>query len=141
MGIAYGRDASPRRPGQDGSGRRGEASLPCYQAKLFQLPVEALARHRDGGADFLREQGHLVFLHHPAVGLEVAPRFEASGWPGFEFPERFHVRAELLDSFLVFGRVQGRSFHADEQCLEVAGQVRQALIRETLQEPRRDQAD
>jgi hypothetical protein len=116
-----------------------EAARSRGTASRIQLSVEALGRNRDCCADFLREQGYLVFLDHPPIGVELTSPFNGPGRLGFELFERFHIGRDMPKSFLVFDWVQGRSLGADEQCLEITGQVGLAFIRGALQEARGNQ--
>ena len=42
----------------------------------LQLLIETLGRNREGGANFLSEEGDLELLDHPTKGIELALRFE-----------------------------------------------------------------
>jgi hypothetical protein len=45
-------------------------------ANALELLVEAHGGDRDGGAEFLREQGDFEFLHHPAKDFQLLFRLE-----------------------------------------------------------------
>ena len=65
------------------------------------------------------EQRDFIFLDHPAICVELVTLFGGSDRFGFELFQRFHIRRELAQAFLILGWIQSRALGGMDSLLSI----------------------